>query len=136
MNASVCKNHIVLYLYTVAYLVNRTTVSRNSWKDIRPSLSLSTQLNICFTNSESGFIPRASANSFFDRDVRITIMTSFPTCSNFRFSPGFSPKVCNKGKRNKSTTLFYRRLFYRLYIAAGNVSSSYLSLWQVDTAIV
>uniref|UniRef100_A0A6B0URL7 Putative secreted protein n=1 Tax=Ixodes ricinus TaxID=34613 RepID=A0A6B0URL7_IXORI len=74
-------------------LVKRTTVSRNSWKLIRSSLSLSTQLNICLTNRESGFMPRASANSCLDRDVRMTMITSLPTSSNFRFSPGFNPNV-------------------------------------------
>lgn len=46
-----------------------------TWKDILPSLSLSTMLNIILTNTASAFIPNADANSAFDNEVLIT------TCS-------------------------------------------------------
>lgn len=44
-----------------------------TWKEILPSLSLSTMLNIFFTNTASDFIPNALANSLFDKDVLMTI---------------------------------------------------------------
>lgn len=66
-----------------------------TWKEIRPSLSLSTILNIFFTNTASARIPSALANSLFDKEVRITVMTSPLSLSSDRrrLSPGRRPKV-------------------------------------------
>ena len=78
-----------LSLSSVRPLLKRTMVSRNSWKEILPSPSLSTMLNILWTKTSESFMPKALANSFLDKVVRITMITSLVTSSNFLFSPGF-----------------------------------------------
>lgn len=66
-----------------------------TWKEIRPSPSLSTMLNIFFTKTASGRMPRALANSLLESDVRITVTTSPVSLSSDRRlrSPGRKPKV-------------------------------------------
>ena len=76
----------------------RTTVSRNSWKEIIPSPSLSTIRNILRTNTLLGRIPIALANSFRVREVRITERTSSVVSSSdfflaSCFSPGLNEKI-------------------------------------------
>lgn len=66
-----------------------------TWKEIRPSPSLSTMLNIFFTKTASGRMPRALANSLLESEVRITVTTSPVSLSSDRRlrSPGRKPKV-------------------------------------------
>ena len=56
---------IILNLSSVRPLLNKTMVSRNSWKEIRPSPSLSTMLNILCTKTSPSFIPN---------DAKITVL--------------------------------------------------------------
>lgn len=62
-------------------------------------------------------MPRASANSFFERDVRITMMMSLPISSSFLLSPGFSPNVW-KNRQNDSSTIKVKTLENIVYIYA------------------
>ena len=83
-----------------------TTVSRNSWKEIIPSPSLSTILNILRTKTLLVRIPIALANSFLVREVRITDMTSsVVSSSDFFLVSGFSPGLDERGRVKKHISL-------------------------------
>ena len=90
----------------------RTTVSRNSWKEIIPSPSLSTIRNILRTNTLLGRIPIALANSFLVREVRITERTSsVVSSSDFFLASAFSPGLNEKFVFNGGNQKHFRMKF-------------------------
>lgn len=56
-------------------------------------------------------MPKALANSFLDRVVLMTMMTSLVTSSSFLFSPGLRPKVRAYASRKKCSSRILRRSF-------------------------
>ena len=90
-------------------LENKTMVSRNSWKLILPSWSLSTMLNILVTKRSASFIPRAEANSFLLNVVLITMITSLVASSSLRFSPKSEFKTIHYLNGSKCRIFLSRR---------------------------